>query len=501
MIKTRLIFLFALLAASCSDFETLMVVGSNPANHERGVDTGFVARIEFNNDVQKDEIEKGFRLRCESGSISGGFQWISDRQFLFTPRGGIKTGQRCTMEIPRAVHDINGNTMEEDFLSEFYTGADTVRPIVSGSHPAKSVDGISLLDAEPELITVDFSEPMDRLESEKAFFLSPHVDGYISWENNDMRMVFHPAGRFEYARRYDITIRDTANDTAGNKLASQFTASFIIGNDFSLPEVIGIYDAASAPPIYWSRDLINENVSRKTGISAAFTRSMDRNSAENAFSLSPAVRGSFRWNAASTAMTFIPESDLDSETVYTIRIAGSCFDANGMRLLEPYDLSIKTNGMGSRHIRVASIDGSCNDGNGGYEYAHLYRDGVPMNWPLSLNMGEMPPSQANPRDYFFRFKFMNDYGPVAMDPMTVIEKIRCTGLGETAPLLSDIRWNYERTEFTVAFDMLANDIVPPGMEPVLYRITIEGGDNGIRDANGNTMLRDFVFECIDSQRD
>jgi hypothetical protein len=342
---------------------------------------------------------------------------------------------------------------------------------------------------------------MDRLETEKAFSLSPYVDGYTSWENNDMRMVFRPTGRFEYARRYELSIRETACDIAGNSLSSPFTASFIIGNDFSLPEVAGIYDPAGAPPVYWQRELLNEKVRRTAGISVDFSKTMDRNSVENAFSLSPAVRGVVRWNASSTTMTFIPDSDLDSETVYTIQIAGSCYDAKGLRLRGPYDLSIKTNGMASEHIRVASIEGSCNDGNGGYEYVRLYSDGLPMNWPLTIDMGEMPPSQANPRDYFFRITFRNDYGRVAMDPMTVIEKIRCTGFGEAAPLLSDIRWNYERTEFTVAFDMLANDIVPPDMEPVLYRITIDGGDSGIRDENGNTMLRDFAFECIDSERD
>ncbi len=501
MKTTTLIFLSALCAASCSDFETLRVVGGSPENHERGVEIGVVAQIEFNNDVRRNEIEKSFFLRCDSQRISGSYQWVSDRQFRFVPRGEIKTGQRCTMEISRTVHDTKGNTMEEDFLSEFYTGTDTVRPVVSGTYPAKSLDGTVRLDIAPELITVDFSEPMDRLDTEKAFSLSPYVDGYILWENNDTRMVFHPVGRFEYARRYDIFIRDAAHDTAGNSLASSFTASFIIGNDFSLPEVIGIYDPGSAPPIYWSRDFVNENVSKMTGIAAAFSKSMDRISAENAFSISPPARGSFRWNASSTTMTFIPESGLDSETVYTIRIAGSCADAKGMRISEPYDLSIKTNGIGSGHIRVAAIDGSCNDGNGGYAYMPLYRDGTPLAWPLTINMGEMPPSQTSPRDYFFRITFRNDFGPAAINPLTVIGNIRCVGFGGVAPLLSDIRWNCEHTEFTVAFDMLANDIIPPDMEPVLYRITIDGGDAGIRDANGNTMLRDFVFECIDSQRD
>jgi hypothetical protein len=279
MKTTTLIFLSALCAASCSDFETLRVVGGSPENHERGVEIGVVAQIEFNNDVRRNEIEKSFFLRCDSQRISGSYQWVSDRQFRFVPRGEIKTGQRCTMEISRTVHDTKGNTMEEDFLSEFYTGTDTVRPVVSGTYPAKSLDGTVRLDIAPELITVDFSEPMDRLDTEKAFSLSPYVDGYILWENNDTRMSFTPSA-FRIRRAVSIFHPRRRTRTAETALPLHLLPYFIIGNDFSLPEVKRDHDPGSAPRSTWSRDFVNENVSKMTGIAAAFSKSMDRISAE-----------------------------------------------------------------------------------------------------------------------------------------------------------------------------------------------------------------------------
>nr|HPJ39510.1 hypothetical protein [Spirochaetota bacterium] len=47
---------------SCSQFETLEITAYSPGNHEYGVEETTPIFIEFNNDVEKSDIETNFIL-------------------------------------------------------------------------------------------------------------------------------------------------------------------------------------------------------------------------------------------------------------------------------------------------------------------------------------------------------------------------------------------------------------------------------------------------------
>src|SRR3989475_670825 len=64
-------------------------------------------------------------------------------------------------------------------------------------------------------------------------------------------------------------------------------------------------------------------------IRITFTEGMDRASVEQAFSISPAVDGSFQWSADSRSVTFVPTRELQSGTMYFVVVDTSARDLAG----------------------------------------------------------------------------------------------------------------------------------------------------------------------------
>jgi glycosidase len=92
-------------------------------------------------------------------------------------------------------------------------------------------------------------------------------------------------------------------------------------------------------PEHWAT-----NVPTGSPIVLQFSRPMDTNSVQAAFSTVPAVSGSFAWTAAHDAMTFIAGgAGLPGLTNITASLTNSAFDAiSGKPMFAPYHLSFRT---------------------------------------------------------------------------------------------------------------------------------------------------------------
>ncbi len=483
----------ALMAAafvSCAGFEALVVTAWSPSHQQYGVARDADLWMEFSADVRKSSIEESFHLRTESGKTGGRFQWVTGRKFIFIPFEPLETGGRYVMELPRSAEDGDGNTMEEDFISEFYVGDDTLKPRIIGSDPPRTEGGTSGIGTEIAGIELLFSEPMDAMTTESAFSLVPDAPGYFSWSDGGARLTYVLTSTLEYGTVYRVTVAGGAEDASGNTLEEVYSIVFITGDDFTQPFVVGAWENGTSPPPYWDTDTLNTGVSRGSLISIEFSEPMKRSTAESGFTITPPVSGCFRWSSGDCVLSFDPDTPLDSDTVYTLRIGTSAEDAHGLRLKGPYAVSFRTNAEDSQHVRVKSILGSCNDGTVPWPYEDLY-DGVTLHWPLLIDMGTID-GQPNAKDYYFQVAFGNDDGHEAIDLYSLLDNIIIEG-GDT-PHLAHVILSLDKTAATLLFDGLSNS---EQIMPYLYRVTIAGGESGVQDAHGNTMERDFVFEFKD----
>ena len=96
---------------------------------------------------------------------------------------------------------------------------------------------------------------------------------------------------------------------------------------------------AGSSPEHWAAD-----VPTGSPIVLQFSRPMDTNSVQAAFSTAPAVGGSFAWSAAHDVMTFTAGgAGLPGLTNITVNLTNAAFDAAaGKSMFAPYHLSFQT---------------------------------------------------------------------------------------------------------------------------------------------------------------
>jgi len=515
-----------LLLAACSfftltscekNFETLSITSSTPVNNSKGVLPEFYAEIEFNNEVNRTDIEENFSI-SGNGDVPGNFQWISGNKFRFVPSDPVTVTGRYVMEIPRSVRDKDGNTMDTDFISDFYIGNDFISPVILSSNPPCTTGAADNIPINRN-ITVNFSKSMNREGVEKSFSITPDVAGYFVWSENvpglnDSRFTYTLLADMIYGKLYSFTLSKSSCDTSGNSISSDYRVNFITGDDFTPPQIKGIYDSladpAADPSVYWLKESVNDAVSRNVKIAVDFSEPMDRASVESAFSIIPSVPGNCKWDS-DIKLVFIPASPFNPETNYQINIDKTAKDINGLKLDSIFNVEIKTTGLDSQYVKCGNITGS---GDNSFTDPP-FSAGIPAasTWPLIITMSTVPivtivdidgvPTSITTysQDYYIKIQFVSalvPYTPVEVNKYSVIDNARIEtfksgpiGVNVKQAGIVNINW-VDNSTVIFKFNPMTNKLLLH--TPALYRLTLTGGSGGIKDKNGNFAERDIVLE-------
>ncbi len=84
------------------------------------------------------------------------------------------------------------------------------------------------------------------------------------------------------------------------------------------------------------------DVAINQAISVGFSKSMNREETEAAFSAAPEISCTFSWNFTSTTITCTPQENLQSDTSYIVTIGTGAQDAQGNNLASPFSFSFTT---------------------------------------------------------------------------------------------------------------------------------------------------------------
>jgi hypothetical protein len=201
--------------------------------------------------VPKEEsILKAFSMTEDGRRLEGRFVFTGE-ETQFYPVNGIGEGRTYTVSLSTAAEDQQGNSLEEDYHREFFTGAEGEAPHIVLVLPA---DGSVLAEA-PEEIRLCFSEAVDPLSFEEALGINPSPSYVIRWEG-DREVFIRPVKPMDMGKRYTITISTALLDRSRNSMVLPFSSSFFLGNDRSAPEpgLKWINAAAEAPLV---RDRLN----------------------------------------------------------------------------------------------------------------------------------------------------------------------------------------------------------------------------------------------------
>ena len=205
-------------------------------------------------------------------------------------------------------------------------GLTTILPTPASILPAAVGMGIGTGQA----VTVSFDHSMDAASVQAALSITPAHAVHLVWSDDGRELSVYPDGLWSPDARYAVAVGAGARTAEGALLGASARFSFTTQTapritDFGLHFVAepaagaaalgaGEADAAGPPPDTAS------GVSAGTSIEIAFSAPMNQGEVERAFTLSPAVPGTFHWDGS--ILTFTPIERLASDARYAVSLLG-----------------------------------------------------------------------------------------------------------------------------------------------------------------------------------
>jgi len=84
------------------------------------------------------------------------------------------------------------------------------------------------------------------------------------------------------------------------------------------------------------------SVPTSTAITLNFSRSMNTNTVQSAFSTTPTTTGTFSWTNSNSTVTYTPSSNLTGTNLQTVKIAATATDSNGLAMFAPFESRFTT---------------------------------------------------------------------------------------------------------------------------------------------------------------
>ena len=462
--------LLALLAAGCLDeYNMPEVVSVSTACNQLSVDLNAEITVTFSDAMDTMKTCGEFSLTSPSGSVDGLFTWLeSGRVLVFRPGEPLERAAKYTIRVTDGAEDRDGNDLRDEFVSVFYTGGDNVSPRVEFYMPAADSTGNS-----PEsTVRIWFTEPMDPDTIHEGISITPAVEGYYSWHDGNRVAVFTPLNGFSYGVTYTVSVNSAMRDAAGNSLAEEVSFSFTAGDDFT-PPGISVYQDIT-PRLDFDENLLNDGAEKSGNIIIDFTEVVQTGLIADALSISPDAAFYVSCETVNTggadftrAVVHFTEA-LQSEETYTLRVGSAIADIQENNLEREYRYVFVTDGPGSIRPVVQAM-------------GNITQEGI-----TAWIAGEVRTITVEGSDDYYGVIAVVFSRPV--DPLS-LEITVDPVIGTSLAKVVNIEWpgDAQGGEFSqLNFGLYG---IASG---VTYRITISGGENGLRDPAGNYMKKDFI---------
>jgi len=175
-----------------------------------------------------------------------------------------------------------------------------------------------------------FTQPMDKSSTEKAFAITPTLEGKFEWDRN--ALIYKPDKKMEIGRIYNIEISTKAKSLIQKNLVSPYKQTFKI---------------IKSPQISVLTPAENVLVGKDARITVYFDRPMQAlstieklNENSKIFTIVPEVKGTFKY-LGTRGFQFIPDS-LPLSTQFKITVNAGIQSLYGGTLEEPYIRNFST---------------------------------------------------------------------------------------------------------------------------------------------------------------
>jgi len=191
------------------------VVSTSPKNAETNVKVATPILITFSEAPDATSAKDGFSISpgitISSKTVSGSTLTVSHT--------GLQGDTKYTVMVT-GVKDPKGNPGTAH--SFWFRTTDATAPYVKSYTPASSATGVKV----GTVITIVFSEEMDKASVESAVTIYPAVGFMTKWDNASPTLTIIPGAILTECTKYIVNISTGAKDISGNALVTRFSLGF-----------------------------------------------------------------------------------------------------------------------------------------------------------------------------------------------------------------------------------------------------------------------------------
>ncbi len=211
-----------------------IVASTDPANNSSNVATNKKITATFNEAMDGATINgTSFVITQGSNQVAGTVSY-SGNTASFTPSSLLMGNTMYTGTITTASKDLAHNAMTANYTWSFTTSS---APVVASTDPANGASNVAL----NKVVTATFNRAMDASTINSGSFLlmqgNTSVPGVVTYSGNTAS--FTPTSSFLNNTVYTGTITNSAKDSSGNALASNYTWSFVTLGQSAPPPQLG----------------------------------------------------------------------------------------------------------------------------------------------------------------------------------------------------------------------------------------------------------------------
>ena len=246
-----------------------------------------------------------------SPQVKGQGQWVNSSVYVFRPDAALFGGIRYTIRVGSGLKDVNGNTLDQSYVSQFTTRAPAVASFaLKNGQQNPSLDNVKnvLLD---QAFIITFLQPMDTDSVAHATTVTDQATGKsvslgFSWNDDSTVLTLQPKGRYHIAGNYHLQITSDAQAQGGGGLKDGFSVNF---STVTLPQIVSMSE---------------DNLS----LTIKFASPMNLNSLKGRVIVSPAPKTELQWYYSDYEFTYSTYG-LDPGTNYTLRVRPGAADIYG----------------------------------------------------------------------------------------------------------------------------------------------------------------------------
>jgi hypothetical protein len=352
-------------------------------------------------------------------------------------------------------------------------------------------------------IEIEFSLPLGPVTVYDKVQVDPTLVYAYSFSEDRRTLALEVLQPLEPNRVYTVTLDDTFRSQGGRQLEETCAFSFNTNTDHGPFTLEGAWmvppghgpDSAESLPLDTAEQGAAGGVEKDRELLLAFSRALYLTDARAGVSIEPALShtmevetgleagGVLDWDGALVRIRFDPA--MAPEGTYRLGIDHSLSSADGILLDRDYRFSWTVDGPGSRLLEVVSVRNL--HPHGGSDL--VLHDGVSPFHNQELLTELSPDGGAHMARFVLGFSAPLDVYP-ALAYLRLAWQFGDTRV--SGGILESFQWDGEGRELTAVYRLGC----PDSSGSAYYKLILEGGEGGVRDTGGNTMVESIEVYVI-----